>query len=57
MPFLGEAFKQKRKANRRSELVILLRPIVVDKNRIWSDYIEQSADRVKTLNAIPSGTE
>ena len=51
--FIGEAFKQKRKINRRSELVILLRPIVVDKNRVWSNYIQKSADRVKQLNAFP----
>jgi MSHA biogenesis protein MshL len=53
VPFVGEAFKQKRKANRRSELVILLRPIVVDNNRVWSNYIQKSADRVKQLNASP----
>ena len=53
VPFVGEAFKQKRKINRRSELVILLRPIVVDKNRIWSNYIQKSADRIKQLNASP----
>ena len=51
VPLVGEAFKQKRKVNRRSELVILLRPIVVDKNRVWSNYIQQSVDRVKQLNA------
>ncbi len=55
VPFLGEAFKQKRKLNRRSELVILLRPIVVDKNRIWSDYIRQSAERVQQLSILPGG--
>ena len=57
VPVLGEAFKQKRKVNRRSELVILLRPIVVDNNRIWSSYIQQSADRVKRLNAVPAEGE
>ncbi len=49
VPFFGEIFKQKRKQNRRSELVILLRPIVVDKNKIWSNYIKQSAERVRQL--------
>ncbi len=53
VPLLGEAFKQKRKATRRSELVILLRPIVVDSNKVWSNYIQQSAERVKRLNANP----
>ncbi len=57
IPFVGEAFKQKRRLNRRSELVILLRPIVVDKNKVWSNYIQQSADRVKRLNANPAEGE
>lgn len=57
VPYVGEAFKQKRKLNRRSELVILLRPIVVDKNRVWSNYIQQSVDRVKQLNSSPAEVE
>ena len=57
IPFVGQAFKQKRKLNRRSELVILLRPIVVDQNKVWSNYIQQSADRVKRLNASPAEGE
>ena len=57
VPFVGEAFKQNRKINRRSELVILLRPIVVDKNRVWSNYIKDSAERVKALNAQPAEAE
>jgi MSHA biogenesis protein MshL len=50
---VGELFKRKRKINRRSELVILLRPIVVEKNRTWSKYIQQSAERVQQMQAIP----
>ena len=53
VPVVGELFKQKRKINRRSELVILLRPIVVDKNRAWANYIQQSAERVQQLQAAP----
>ena len=49
VPLVGEAFKQKRKIIRRSELVILLRPIVVENNQIWSQIISDSAERVKTL--------
>ena len=55
VPWVGEAFKQKRKLSRRSELVILLRPIVVDKNRIWSDYIRESAERVEALKFQSEG--
>jgi MSHA biogenesis protein MshL len=53
VPIVGELFKQKRKLNRRSELVILLRPIVVDKNRAWANYIQQSAERIERLQAAP----
>ncbi len=57
VPFFGNLFKQKSNRNRRSELVILLRPIVVDNNRIWSNTIQQSADRVKTLRKTPAEGE
>ena len=48
-PVVGELFKQKRKLVRRSELVILLRPVVVESSEIWSQMIQESADRVRTL--------
>ncbi len=54
VPFLGELFKQKSKQTRRSELVILLRPIIVDNNKVWRSYIEESAQRVKQLNIDPT---
>jgi MSHA biogenesis protein MshL len=53
IPLLGELFKQKKKVNRRSELVILLRPIVVNDGQVWSNYIKDSADRVSNLKASP----
>jgi MSHA biogenesis protein MshL len=53
VPVVGELFKQKRKINRRSELVILLRPIVVDKNKTWANYIQHSAERIQNLQAKP----
>ena len=57
VPFFGELFKQKKKLNRRSELVILLRPIVVDDNNTWSKFIQQSADRVRLLKTSPTEGE
>ena len=50
LPVIGSLFKQTRKVNRRSELVILLRPIVVGERKTWSNYIRQSADRIRDLN-------
>ena len=49
VPVVGNLFKQQRKVNSRSELVILLRPIVVDSNKTWSNYIKDSADRIEKL--------
>lgn len=55
IPFIGNLFKQKKKVNTRSELVILLRPIVVDSNKTWSNYIKDSVDRVDQLQYRPEG--
>ena len=49
IPWIGNLFKQKRKINSRSELVILLRPTVVDANKVWSNYIKDSAGRIEQL--------
>ena len=54
VPALGTLFKQQSNRNNRSELVILMRPIVVGSNRTWSDYIKSSADRMKKLKYIDS---
>jgi len=49
VPIVGNLFKQQQKVNSRSELVILLRPIVVDSNKTWSNYIKDSAERIENL--------
>jgi MSHA biogenesis protein MshL len=43
--------------NIRSELVILLRPIVVNNNQTWSSYIKDSAGRIKNLKTKPDGEQ
>ena len=49
IPLLGNLFKQTRKQNNRSELVILLKPIVVNSTKTWSSYIQQSQQRIDQL--------
>jgi MSHA biogenesis protein MshL len=49
VPLLGNFFGQKRKVNIRSELVILLKPVVVNSNKTWSSYIRQSQQRIQQL--------
>jgi MSHA biogenesis protein MshL len=52
VPFLGNFFGQKRKSNTRSELVILLKPVVVNSNQTWSSYIGQSKQRIEKLQQV-----
>jgi len=54
IPALGALFKQQSNRNNRSELVILLRPIVVGSNKTWSNYIKDSAGRMKKLKYVDS---
>ena len=49
VPIVGNLFKQQKRANTRSELVILLRPIVVGSNKAWSNYIKDSTGRIDKL--------
>ncbi|MFT5976587.1 MAG: MSHA biogenesis protein MshL [Gammaproteobacteria bacterium] len=53
IPIIGNLFKQKKRVNTRSELVILLRPIVVDSNKTWSNYIKDSAGRIQQMENKP----
>jgi MSHA biogenesis protein MshL len=57
IPIIGNLFKQKKRSNIRSELVILLRPIVVNNNQTWSSYIKDSAGRIKNLKTKPDGEQ
>ena len=57
IPILGSLFKQKKKVNSRSELVILLRPIVVNANQTWTNYIKDSADRIEKLKVEADGKD
>lgn len=49
IPFLGEMFKHKKDINIKSELVILLRPVVVDHDDVWKNVIGDSSNRVKQM--------
>jgi MSHA biogenesis protein MshL len=51
IPLLGELFKQRRDSNSRSELVILLKPLVVDRDETWRDYIHETRQRIRRLQS------
>lgn len=46
IPIIGNLFKQKSRSLKKSELVILLRPIVVNNSRDWANSINASRQRV-----------
>lgn len=49
IPFLGKLFRHERDVNRKSELVILLRPIVVGADT-WEDYTESVTQSIDSLS-------
>jgi MSHA biogenesis protein MshL len=49
IPILGNAFKHKRVARIKKELVILLKPTVVDNNQVWENAIQSSEGRMQKL--------
>ena len=46
VPLFGNLFKQKARAKTKSELIILLRPVVVDSPRRWADAINDSRNSI-----------
>ncbi|HHJ13380.1 MAG TPA: pilus (MSHA type) biogenesis protein MshL [Gammaproteobacteria bacterium] len=50
LPVIGHAFKQVRRVSRKTELVILLRPLVVDEGQAWSGVVENASARFLHLN-------
>jgi len=56
IPLLGELFKQRRFESRKSELVILLRPIIAE-DQAWQDDISDSRERVRALRELMESPE
>jgi MSHA biogenesis protein MshL len=52
IPVIGNLFKQKQVARIKSELVILLKPTIVEigNNQHWADSINESRERLRSLN-------
>lgn len=49
IPLLGELFKHRSEEEVKSELVILLKPIVIDSSENWSNVMTESTGRVKQI--------
>lgn len=52
LPLVGNLFKQKRHSIVRSELVILIKPIVINNGKEFSNDIDQSRERFHQLGAL-----
>ncbi|MDT8386972.1 MAG: pilus (MSHA type) biogenesis protein MshL [Thiogranum sp.] len=45
IPVFGHMFRHTRKVSSKTELVILLRPVLVESNQVWSDEIGRARER------------
>jgi MSHA biogenesis protein MshL len=52
LPFVGALFKHKKQVTRKSELVILLRPIVVDSDKVWTDELRRATGAIDDLTQL-----
>jgi MSHA biogenesis protein MshL len=55
VPGLRRLFGSTREAETKTELVILLRPIVVDEDQDWPEIIRPAAERIETLTELQTG--
>jgi MSHA biogenesis protein MshL len=51
VPVINSLFKTASEGTVKTELVILMRPIIVDNNDVWSNDIRRSNERVKSLGS------
>ncbi|MDZ7661739.1 pilus (MSHA type) biogenesis protein MshL [Thiohalophilus sp.] len=49
LPLIGGLFRHTREVTRKSELVILLKPVLVEGDQTWSDAVRSSQDRINKM--------
>ncbi|MHB8550207.1 MAG: MSHA type pilus biogenesis protein MshL, partial [Acidiferrobacterales bacterium] len=49
IPWLGNLFKDKQAVRVKNELVILIKPTIVDNGQVWEDSIQGSRRRLRDL--------
>ena len=54
LPGVGAAFRHKRELSTKSELVILLRPVVISGSQGWNDQLQSANQRLDTLQGTGS---
>ncbi len=54
LPWIGSLFRHEQQVTRKSELVILLRPVVVDSDQTWTRELKRVTNRMNHLNTLSS---
>ncbi len=60
LPVVGGLFRHTKQITKKSELVILLRPIIVDGDSVWNDSVGQSRvrfDQMTKYNSSPASSD
>lgn len=57
IPGVGELFKHRKDSTRKTELVILLRPVVVNSDEAWQNEIDASRMRIQNLRAVDKASQ
>ena len=52
LPLIGGLFRHKQQVTRKSELVILLRPIVVETDKTWTDEVNKTTGSFKNITQL-----
>jgi MSHA biogenesis protein MshL len=56
LPLVGGLFRHKQQTTHKSELVILLRPIVVDGDKTWVDEVKRTTSTFGDITKLSSGS-
>jgi MSHA biogenesis protein MshL len=56
MPVIGNMFRHSRQTITKSELVILLRPVVINRDEQWTAHLRDTADRFQNLRPTNENT-
>lgn len=56
LPLIGGLFRHKQQTTHKSELVILLRPIVVDGDKTWVDEVKRTTSSFGDITQLSGGT-
>jgi MSHA biogenesis protein MshL len=56
VPLIGNMFRHSLETSTKSELVILLRPVVINRDDQWTAHLRDTADRFQNLRPTNAGT-